>query len=315
MNEAPLIFSVKGNSLDDGPGIRSVLFFKGCPLSCAWCHNPESKRPEAELSFDTQKCVACDTCLQTCMEGALSRDNPFFVDRNRCTLCFECARNCPSGALSRLGEEWTVEALVAWVARDKPFFDTSGGGVTFSGGEPTLHLEFLSRLVAAIKAKGIHTLIETCGLFNLDQFRETVLPHTDAIYMDLKLFDEGEHKRYCGVGNGRILENFARLHELSRVGGFAIMPRVPLIPDITDRRENLEAIARFLRGLGAGQVRLLPNNPTWHQKCLTIGCESEFGEESPMRKWLPPEKMEECRSIFRAEAIAVEPDEGRRRPA
>jgi pyruvate formate lyase activating enzyme len=311
MNKAPLVFSVKGNSLDDGPGIRSVIFFKGCPLNCVWCHNPESKSPDPELSFDAQKCVACDTCIQTCKEGALSRDNPFFVDRAKCTLCFECAKNCPSGALSRVGEEWTIDKLVAKVVRDKPFYDTSGGGVTFSGGEPTLNLAFLAELIAAIKAQGIQTLVETSGLFDLDRFAAAVLPHTDTIYMDIKLLDAGEHKHYCGVDNQRVLENFARLHEMSRSGRFEIIPRVPLIPGITDRKENLEAIAAFLREHGANQIRLLPNNPTWHQKCLTIGTESAFGQDSPMRQWLPQEKLEQCRNIFLAQSFLLDPDPDR----
>jgi len=299
MKKAPLVFSVKGNSLDDGPGIRSVIFFKGCPLDCVWCHNPESKNPDAELSFDAQKCVGCDTCLDTCEEDALSRDNPFFVDRAKCALCFECAQNCPSGALSRTGEEWTVEKLVAKVSRDLPFYKTSGGGVTYSGGEPTLNLEFLAELVAAVKAKGIHNLIETCGLFDLDRFRELILPHTDAIYMDLKLFDPAEHKKRCGVDNGVILGNFASLAEEAKTGRFTLLPRIPLVPGITDENENLEAIAQFLAGLDIHEVRLLPNNPTWHDKLPTLGGESPFGPDSPLRQWLPQERMEECKGIFR----------------
>ena len=305
MKKTPLLIEIKGNSLDDGPGIRSVIFFKGCPLSCIWCHNPESKSPDPELAFDAQKCIACDSCREKCPEGALSRDNPFYVDRVKCTLCFECVKVCPSGALGRVGREYTVEEVVAKVVRDKPFYDASGGGVTFSGGEPTLHMEFLSGRLAAIKDKGIHTLIETCGLFNFDQFKESVLPFTDAVYMDIKLLDGDEHKRYCGVDNKMILENFIKLHELSTIRGFEMVARVPLIPGITDREQNLETIARFLRDHGVKKIRLLPNNPTWHQKCLTLGYQSPFEEESPMRKWMDPEKMKACRNIFPANSVLV----------
>lgn len=305
MSKAPLIFSVKGNSLDDGPGIRSVVFFKGCPLSCVWCHNPESKSPNPELSFDPSKCIGCNACIETCTEKALSRDNPFFIDRRRCTLCFECADGCPAEALCRVGREWTVEQLVAKIGKDKPFFKTSGGGATLSGGEPTLHLEFLSQLLAALKQKGIHTLIETCGLFDGDEFIRAALPHTDAIYMDLKLFDGTEHQRHCGVDNRRILENFTRLHILSRAGGFEILPRVPLIPGITDGKKNLAAIGKFLQEQGAGRVLLLPNNPTWHDKCPTIGAASPFANDSPTRKWLPSERLEECQKIFAGSSIEV----------
>jgi pyruvate formate lyase activating enzyme len=221
------------------------------------------------------------------------------VDRNKCSLCFECVKVCPSEALSRAGREFTLEEIIVKVVKYKPFYDTSGGGVTFSGGEPTMHMEFLSELLIALKNKGIHTLIETCGLFNFEKFKEAVLPFTDTIYMDIKLFDANEHKRYCGVDNKTILKNFIKLHELSLSGGFEIVARVPLIPDITDQEENLESIALFLRDHNVKEIRLLPNNPTWHPKCLTIGYESPFGEDSPTRKWLPPEKMEICRNIFR----------------
>jgi len=305
MKKTPLISDIQGNSLDDGPGIRSLIFFKGCPLSCRWCQNPESKNPDPELAFDAQKCVACDSCMEKCPEGALSRDNVYFVDRARCTLCFECVKVCPSGALSRAGREYTVEEVTAAVAKDQPFYEASGGGVTLSGGEPTMHLEFLSGLLAALKNKGIHTLIETCGWFNFDQFQESALPFTDAVYLDIKLFDADEHQRYCGVDNQVILENFIKLHELSLSRQLEIVARVPLIPDITDREHNLEAIARFFREHGVKQIRLLPNNPTWHPKCLALGYESPFGEDSPMRKWLPPEKMEACRNIFLANSLMV----------
>lgn len=303
MKKAPLVFNVKGNSLDDGPGIRSVIFFKGCPLSCVWCHNPESKSPDPELAFDAQKCVGCDTCLQTCQAGALSRENPFFIDRAKCTLCFDCAKSCPSGALGRLGEEWTVEKLVAKIARDQPFYDTSGGGVTYSGGEPTLNLDFLAELTAAVKAKGIHNLIETCGFFDLERVRELVLPFTDAIYMDLKVFDPAEHKKFCGVDNAVILKNFAALAEEARAGRFTLLARTPLVPGITDGNENLEAIAKFLAGLGLHEVRLLPNNPAWHDKCPPLGAQSPFAADSPLRQWLSEERMEECKGIFKKYGI------------
>jgi len=293
-----LIIDVKGNSLDDGPGIRSVIFFKGCPLFCAWCHNPESKRSFAELSFDPHKCIACESCIGKCKVNALSRDNPFFVDRNTCNRCFACAAECPTGALSRIGREMTQDEIIEQALKDKPFFDTSGGGVTFSGGEPTLHMDFLSGLIRELKNSGVHTLIETCGYFNFDEFREAILPYTDMIYMDIKIIDPKTHKRYCGVDNNVILENFIKLHELSLSGGFEIIPRTPLIPGITDTEKNLAAIARFLQSHQVKDIRLLPNNPAWHEKCRSLGIPDEYAEDSPLRKWLPPAVMEACKCIF-----------------
>lgn len=294
----PLIIDIKGNSLDDGPGIRSVIFFKGCPLSCVWCHNPESRHPLAELSFDPQKCISCGSCIEKCQMGALSRDNIFFVDRKKCTICFECATECPTGALSRIGQKMTQEEIIEKVLKDKPFFDSSGGGVTISGGEPTLHMDFLSGLLKSLKESGIHTLIETCGYFDFDEFKATVLPYTDMIYMDIKLLNPEQHKRYCGVDNAHILENFIRLHELSIQGGFEIIPRTPLIPGITDTEENLDAIASFLKSNQVKEIRLLPNNPAWHEKCHPLGISDRFMEDSPLRKWLPPAVVEACKCKF-----------------
>ena len=296
--KAPLIIDIKGNSLDDGPGIRSVVFFKGCPLDCMWCHNPESKKSKAEISFDPEKCIGCGTCIDNCNAGALSRDNPFFVNRDACTSCFACVQECPAGALVRIGREITQEEIIEKILRDKPFFDTSGGGVTFSGGEPALHMNFIAGLIMKLKSFGIHTLIETCGYFNLDEFIKTVLPYTDMIYMDIKFVDPKMHKRYCGVDNTVILENFVKLHEFSLPGEFKIIPRTPLIPGITDTAENLVSIAHFLHDHGVKQIRLLPNNPIWHKKCFNIGIISSFTEDSPMRKWLPPDALDKSQEVF-----------------
>jgi pyruvate formate lyase activating enzyme len=192
----------------------------------------------------------------------------------------------------------TQDEIIEQVLKDKPFFDTSGGGVTFSGGEPTLHMDFLSGLIRKLKNSGVHTLVETCGYFGLDEFREAILPYADMIFMDIKLFDPKMHARYCGVDNNVILENFIKLHELSLSGGFEIIPRTPLIPGITDTEKNLAAIARFLQSHQVKNFRLLPNNPAWHEKCRSIGIPDEYAEDSPLRKWPQPAVMEACKCIF-----------------
>jgi pyruvate formate lyase activating enzyme len=295
---APLIFEIKGNSLDDGPGIRTVVFFKGCPLSCVWCHNPESKSRERELSFDAGKCVACDTCVALCPKGALDRKNPGFIDRGRCDLCMACAENCPSGALAAVGREMTVNEIADEVARDIPFFRTSGGGATLSGGEPTLFLDFTARLAGELKRRGIHVLLETCGHFSLDAFTRRLYPALDMIYVDIKVMDPAEHRRLCGVSNDVILKNVKELHRRHREGGAEILPRVPLIPGLTATEENLSAIARFLGEIGAGRVALLQNNPLWFDKSAMLGRAVE-AENDEMRRWIGRERMEEIRSLFR----------------
>ena len=293
----PLIFEIKGNSLDDGPGIRTVIFCKGCPLSCLWCHNPESKRREREISFDAGKCVACDACRQACPRAALDRDAPGRVDRARCDLCGRCVEVCPSGALALIGRQLSVEQIAREVERDIPFFRNSGGGVTLSGGEPTLFLEFSAALAAALREKGVHVLLETCGLFNYAAFSQRLYPHLDAIYFDLKLFDAALHRELCGVPNDTILDNFKQLFRRQQQGGIPVLPRIPLIPGLTAVEENLSAIAAFLREQGCLRVALLQNNPLWFDKSRMIGSEPRV-PDSGMRGWIDRERMSAIRKLF-----------------
>ncbi|MBU2488206.1 MAG: glycyl-radical enzyme activating protein [Proteobacteria bacterium] len=295
VDKPPLILEIKGNSLDDGPGIRTVVFFKGCPLSCAWCHNPESKNPRQEISFDQALCVDCGTCLSVCGENALSRENPGYVDRERCTLCFACEESCPSGALSRVGRKMGVSEIAGEVEKDLPFFQASGGGATLSGGEPTLHMDLAGDLARSLREKGVHVLLETCGLFDFRRFSEKLLPHLDAIYMDLKIMNPKRHSQACGVPNRTILENFRRLAEFSRQGGPSILARVPLVPGYTADKENLLAVADFLRGIGLAEISLLPYNPLWKDKTVKIG--TGFADDLS-ESWMSREEIEECRASF-----------------
>ena len=305
MTKNPLILDIKGNSLDDGPGIRTIIFFKGCPLDCVWCQNPESKRTVAEIAFDAKECIGCGRCLEVCPEGALSRENPFYIDRDACTLCFTCVEECPARALDRVGREMTVEDIVKAVVRDRPFFNTSGGGVTLSGGEPALFCDFVSRLLQALKGERVHTLIETCGQFRLDMFESLMLPYLDAVYFDIKLMDARLHREYCGVSNETIVENFVRLRMLCAGKKVVLLPRVPLIPGITERESNLAAIALFLKEQGAPRVQLLPYNPLWHEKTDKIGAANSLRQNAAMTTWLDKKRIEACREIFTRQGIEV----------
>lgn len=298
------MLEIKGNSLDDGPGIRSVIFFKGCPLSCTWCHNPESKRASAELAFDPKECIGCDTCIETCTEKALSRKNPLFIDRRRCTLCFACVENCPSGALSRVGTAMTIEEIMDKVLLDKPFYDTSGGGVTLSGGEPTMFMEFTSELLRSLKEHGIHTLVETCGLFDCDEFIEKLSPFLDIIYYDIKLINSEEHRRHCGVRNEQILDNFMRLLEITG-STTTLLPRTPLIPNITDSESNLKGIAAFLKENKVTKAALLQYNPLWHEKSEKIGAENPHHTDKEMKTWMNRDHFKRCREIFSEAGIEI----------
>ena len=301
----PLIFAIKGNALDDGPGIRSVVFFKGCPLSCIWCHNPEGRKREVEISFDAGECIGCDTCISVCPENALSRENPFLIDRAACSLCFRCEQVCPSGAISRVGKSMTVDEIVKDVVRDKPFYDTSGGGVTLSGGEPTLFMDFAARLLKMLKAEGVHTLLETCGFFAWEEFDQKLYPWLDLIYFDIKLLETRAHARYCGVANKTILNNLRQLGERAKNGGTPMIPRIPLIPGITDTEENLQASAQFLGECGIRQVQLLPYHPLWREKRQMLGIQDYAGQDETVSAWSSRQTLEECKSVFGRAGVSV----------
>jgi pyruvate formate lyase activating enzyme len=287
----PLILDVKHNSLDDGPGIRTTVFFKGCPLDCAWCHNPESKSPEAELSLDAAACVNCGACLEACPHGAI---RPGGVDRARCRLDFRCAAVCPTEALRRLGRYRAPEDILAELKRDLPFFRNSGGGLTLSGGEPTLFPDYSAKLLRGAKQLGIQTLLETSGLFDFARFQESFLPWLDAVYFDFKLMDSDRHREFCGAPNERILDNFRRLAVVARTGFFRLLPRVPLVPGITDTDDNLAAIARFLSDCGVRRVDLLPYNPTWMRKAVLIDRPIRLAIE----RWQTPDELARCQRAF-----------------
>lgn len=300
----PLILEVKGNSLDDGRGIRSVVFYKGCPLSCVWCHNPESKKTQVEISFDPKECINCGTCREVCPEGALSHANQYYIDRKKCNLCFLCVEACPAGALDRVGREMPVDVLLKKILPDKPFFDTSGGGVTLSGGEPTLFMEFTSQLLLALKRQNIHTLLETCGYFDFDKFMDKLYPHLDAIYYDIKIMDSVEHKKYCKTPNERILENFTRLACLAKQDGKVLLARTPLVPGITDNEKNLTQIASFLKNLNIAEAALLAYNPLWHEKSDKIGTDNPCKNNKMMASFSEKSALEKARNIFAAAGIA-----------
>ncbi|MDT8273360.1 MAG: glycyl-radical enzyme activating protein [Desulfomonilia bacterium] len=293
-----LIFEIKGNSLDDGPGIRTVVFFKGCPLSCFWCHNPESMNPRIELSYERKECIGCDSCIDVCDNGSLNRDDPSFINRTSCTLCMKCVDVCPGGALSQVGKYLPVEDVLEKIAADIPFFTTSGGGVTLSGGEPTLYMPYISNLMRQLRHMGVSTLIETCGLFNLETFMELCYPVCDLIYFDIKLLDAQEHKRLCGATNDVILKNFIQLSRTCAEEKKHLLPRVPLIPGITATEQNLTAIATFLRETGHEKVELLPYNPLWSEKLEKIGSRRALDDHAPMKTWMDRDALNRCRAMF-----------------
>jgi len=265
----PLVFNLHRFALDDGPGIRTTVFLKGCPLSCTWCHNPESVSADVEIAFRRDLCTGCGSCSDVCPEGAISmKPEGERVIRERCTRCSVCCRECPSTALSAVGSYYHVDALVETLLKERIFYETSGGGVTFSGGEPTLFMDYVGTVMQKLKMKGIHVALQTSGMFNLQEFSKKLLPYIDLIFFDLKLIDSNRHREFTGRGNGLILENF---RYLARNASVPVVPRIPLIPGITATRENLSGLADFLKDTGFTSATLLPYNPGGIAKAGLIG--------------------------------------------
>ncbi len=251
-----LIFQIQHFSLDDGPGIRTTIFFKGCNLRCAWCHNPESIHPRVELAFKRQLCTHCGACAAVCPQGAQVCDDSRgrFLNRAACTLCLTCATACPSGALTWYGEEMTTNKLMETILIDQPFYAKSGGGVSFSGGEPLLQSDFLLEMLELCKAHNLHTAVDTAGNVPMESLL-SVLPYTDLFLYDIKAFDPSLHRRCTGVDNTRILANLKRLGEL----GARLWVRLPYIPGFNDSPDEIGAIADLLRNIPAVEkVELLP---------------------------------------------------------
>lgn len=245
------IFDIQRFSLHDGPGIRTLVFFKGCPMRCQWCQNPESQGRTPVIAFYENKCEYSYECLRVCPENAVRKEG-FRIDYDLCTACGKCAEACPRGALKIIGSPVNPEQLMERVLPDAPYFEESGGGITLTGGEATLHSDFLLEFGTLCEKKGLHLMLETSGMFRFEKL-ERVLEKFDLIYFDLKLMDRELHRAVTGSDNEIIKENAHRLVE----NRFPVEFRVPLVSGITDTEENLEQTAVFLKILNQNQLHLL----------------------------------------------------------
>lgn len=263
-----LVFDIKRYAIHDGPGIRTTVFFKGCPLKCRWCHNPESRQSAPQPALRINRCIRCGQCVQLCRRNAVSLDGGLpNTDPARCTLCGECIEPCPGGAREIIGARATAGQVMAEIEKDVIFYDESGGGATFSGGEPLAQPEFLLSLLSQCRVGGIHTAVDTCCYAQADVV-DAVAEKADLFLCDIKHMNSEKHRQFTGVENALILDNIKRLCQT----GSRVIIRIPIIPGFNDDAENIAATGGFAASLpGVERIDILPYNRGGNEKARRFG--------------------------------------------
>ena len=282
--------------MHDGPGIRTTVFLKGCPLRCAWCHNPETQKSTAELLFYHNKCIGCGGCAASCREGAHIIENQHAIDRTKCSLCGECAKCCPTGALEICGEETLIEAILSVAEKDIAFYGEKGG-ITLSGGEPFAQGGAALALLKACKKKGLGTAVETCGYADTDILCAAI-PFVDLFLWDLKDTNDERHKKYTGVSNKRILDNLA----VADANGAKIRLRCILVNGINTNEEHYRNIAKIALSLSNCEgVELLPYHAYAGTKAVFLGI-----EDNGRKEWIPDEEeLGRARDVLQSQGVFV----------
>jgi pyruvate formate lyase activating enzyme len=293
------VFDIKRYSIHDGPGIRTTVFLKGCPLHCLWCHNPESIDGGFELMHWSSRCARCYACVKACPLEAIRKtpSGAILIDRGKCDLCGACAEACLYDALQVVGRAMTVEEVVREVEKDRLFYEQSGGGVTFSGGDPLSQPGFLEGLLDTFRSRGVHTAVDTAGASTNDVF-DRVAAKTDLVLFDLKVMDADRHRELTGIPNALILDNLRRL----AAGKTEVWIRIPLIAGVNDGEENIRKAIEFLRSLEKiRRIAILPYHSGGIEKAGRIGKRDRFEKfESP-----PEERIVQIEEEFRAAGFEV----------
>jgi len=291
------IINIQKYSIHDGPGIRTTVFFKGCPLNCLWCHNPESQNSSPEIMFFEERCTSCGSCVKVCTSKAIKfiQGSPV-IDKCKCNLCGKCSDFCLKNARELVGKDITVKHLMSEIIKDEVFYEESNGGVTFSGGEPLMYADYLVNVLKFCKDKNIHTTIDTSGYATFEQF-EKIIDNVDLILFDIKHMNNEKHLKYTGVSNTVILENLKKLSER----GSNIYIRMPIIAGVNDNDENIDAAVAFLSKLNIIQVNLLPYHKMGMDKYRRLNMQYKLsGEETPTE-----EAMNQIAQKFKKAGIKI----------
>lgn len=291
------IINIQKYSIHDGPGIRTTVFLKGCPLKCWWCHNPESQSYKEEIMFFEERCTKCKVCEEKCQQQAIRINGSFpIVNQKKCILCGECANFCPNNAREYVGKNITVSDLMKEIQKDEIFYEESGGGVTFSGGEPMMQIDFLNEVLKSCKDMDIHTAVDTSGYTNWKNFNK-IIDKVDLFLYDLKLMNNEKHLKYIGVPNNSILENLKKLSDI----GANIFIRMPIIAGINDDNEHINESIKFLSNLNIIQINLLPYHKMGMDKYKRLEIDYNLsGIEKPT-----DERMIEISNEFKSSGMKI----------